>query len=379
MSSQPSTVEVDGYSITSANESADDMLEALKPEKPDSGEARITVREGVAVPIPEPKDKLAEAASELGKKGGKAAAEKRAEEARKAKPAEEEPEQKAKAEPAEEDAEDTDEAADIRKPSVKKRIETLAREKREAEGRAATERQERERLANEVERLRQAREPREQPQERKASERQAPQDDPEPNEDDFAEHAEYVKASARHAARQEFREQQQKVARQTYAHAFAQRVQETLSGYSKRIKAARTADPDFDARISADVDALSPSVYLAAGEPLQAGNVIADYIVHSEQAPALKLYLSENPNDFQRIASLGGPRDVERAMAKLEGRLDAATAGARVETEEVSQAKPPLRPVGGSPHTAADVEPSDDDDFDSWSRKMDAKEKRTKR
>ena len=74
------------------------------------------------------------------------------------------------------------------------------------------------------------------------------------------------------------------------------------------------------------------------------------------------IYLSEHPDQFQRIASLKTPRDVSREMAKIEARLEAATASTS-SRPSVSKAKPPVRLVTGSPATAT-VEPSDESSFD---------------
>lgn len=381
MSSQPSTVEVDGYSITS-HEDPDAMLEALKPEKADAGEARITVREGQAVPIPEPKDKLSEAASALGKKGGEAAAAKRASEAK----------EKPKEEPAdlaaEQKAGEVDEAAEAKRkvdeeiakadPAQKKqvasdRVQEATRAAAEAKRAAAAERRERERLQAEVERLRAVSgtpaeaKPRPQP----------AQADPEPKVEEFEDYGEYVAKRARWEARQEFREQQRNAFLQAKAHAYAENTRTRLTAYQERLRAAREADPTFQSRIHPQVRSLYASVELQPGETLMPGNIIADCIVDSEVAPALLLHLSENPDEFQRLVALPNPPAIIRAMGKLEARLEGATHGTSPPDEEISQAKPPLRPVSGSPHTAADIEPNEDDDYDTYVRKMDAKEKRS--
>ena len=104
-------------------------------------------------------------------------------------------------------------------------------------------------------------------------------------------------------------------------------------------------------------------------------NVMADEIVISEQAPGLLTYLSENPQEIQRIATLRTPREIQREMAKLETRVGAAPAVTSPE-RGVSKANPPVRTVTGSPHGVTDSEPADDEPFESHVRKMNAREKR---
>src|SRR5438128_2255531 len=97
------TVAVGGLEVTSNHESAQDMVASLSPDKAESSQPRVLVDGGKAVPQEssekvDEKANLSRAASELGKKGGAAAAAKRAEEA-KAEPAKTEPEPKEEPEP----------------------------------------------------------------------------------------------------------------------------------------------------------------------------------------------------------------------------------------------------------------------------------------
>jgi len=76
------------------------------------------------------------------------------------------------------------------------------------------------------------------------------------------------------------------------------------------------------------VSELKAEFQLDKGDRPSAENWIANELVFNpESAPALGLYLSEHVEEFQRIASLSTPRDVSRAMAKLEAKLEAATTG----------------------------------------------------
>ena len=62
-------------------------------------------------------------------------------------------------------------------------------------------------------------------------------------------------------------------------------------------------------------------------------------------------YFEEHGDEFQRIAALTNPRAVSREMAKIEARLESATAGDSTKRDEdVSRAAPPVRPVTGKPY-----------------------------
>jgi len=93
-------------------------------------------------------------------------------------------------------------------------------------------------------------------------------------------------------------------------------------------------------------------------EPSSAPNWIANELVFSpEHAPALMLHFTEHPEELQRIAALSTPRAVSREMAKLEARLEAATAGDSARRDDdVSRAAPPVRPVTGKPYVSEATE-----------------------
>jgi hypothetical protein len=110
-----------------------------------------------------------------------------------------------------------------------------------------------------------------------------------------------------------------------------------------------------------------------------ASNWIADELVFSsENAPALMLHLSEHPDELQRIATLSSPRAVTREMAKLAARLEAASAGVSSKPEP-SKAKPPVRPVTGSPHAADPTDVSEEMPFEEHVKRMNARDRSAQR
>ncbi len=364
MSAEPTitTVESNGFTITSnSGGSPEQIAESLKvgQDPPSSGEG-------------EPPD-LSKAASELGKKGGAAAAKARAKadkakepetgEAAEAKASDqdaaEEPEQPAEPEkdakkgnprhdPQARVAQATREAAEARREAAEARREA-------AEARARLERLERDRQARET--------PAAAPQTAQDA-RTAPDADEEPREEDYESYKDFVKATATWQYRQEAREAQ----KQFYAHqaaaAAADKLDKTIGGFKDAVS---KAGPDFAASLSPEVSGLQPSFTLERGERPGPSNWIADeFLSAPERAPALMLYLSEHPQDFQRIAALSSPRAITRELAKLEVGLEAATAGTSAKPES-SKANPPVRPVTGAPSVASGSGgPRPGETFDEW-------------
>ena len=382
MSSPINTVSVDGWDISGTDESASDMLEGLSgPDEAAINAPHIKVDRGQKVEPEEPKEGLSKAASELGKKGGEAAAKaKAAREAKKededgTKPDERRESRSAEAAGDEPEAE-TEAAPDPKKgnprhdPSA--RVAQSRREVKEAEARA--ERAERE--ASEYRyRLEQAERERQKPaQEAKAQ----PAEDAEPQEGDFEQYSDYVKALARHEYGKAAREAQQQYEVHQRAAAHVQRVTQTADSFKAALNKAAEADPEFRERLDPEVMGYGPSFMLEPGQRPGPPNWIADELLSApDRAPSLLLYLSEHPAERQRLVALSSPREVTRELTRISDRLDAANTGPSSE-RRVSKAKPPVTPVTGSPNTA-DEDPSDDDDYDTHVRKMNAKERRGRR
>ncbi|HEX6038909.1 hypothetical protein [Longimicrobium sp.] len=380
-----STVQVDGYDVTSTHETADAMVEALTPEKPEGSGPRVLRDQGKAVPQQDPDEaKVSEAASELGKRGGQAAAEAR-KKAAKAKPAAEPEQPEAEAKPEENEQEAEREQAEPRKGNPRHdptaRVAQATREAAEARREAAELKR---RLAELEARVSRPADPTPaQPAQPQRQAAPAPDEDQEPKEDDFENYADYVKAAGAHAARREFRQLQERQQREARAAEFQASVRGYVTKFSERLAAAGQGETpeerhaEFMSRLSPEVQNLRPSLSLE--HPSMAGplNVLADQIVASEHSAGLLVFLSENPDALQRFATLRSPHDVVREVAKIEYRLEAATAGASAKPA-VSQAKPPFRPVNGTPSTA-DAAPGDDASFDEHVAYHNARERRAKR
>jgi len=152
---------------------------------------------------------------------------------------------------------------------------------------------------------------------------------------------------------------------------------------SERMDKAEAEDPTFNEKVRDLALSLGrPSFHMAPGEKLTQNHVIMDELINSELAPALMLHFVEHPDELQRIRALRSPNDIQFAMARLEGRLEAKRSDAAPQAPALravpSQAKPPLRPVNGSPHTADSV-PGPDAPYEEHKRYWSQRDKASAR
>ena len=355
----------DGFSVESNTEAPDDIKKNFESE-PKDGE-------------PDEADSLSKAASELGKKGGKAAAEKRAERPKlEAKPAEKE------------EADDSDETEEERKASGGKltrhnnataRVQDALSKQKAAEQRA----QQLEARLEALERARQAPPPqpeqRQQPQTRAAND---DEDDPKPKVDDHDSYEEYAEKLARWSFRDEAKKAAQGMQEAQRAHAVIERVAAPLQRTREAIETSLREDPSIKDRVSRDLLAVKPT-YDIDSETGRVGklrgrigpeNDFMHAVLSSENAVGLMLHLSEHtnvPEFLQRIARLPDRESVIREVAKLEARLEAAVTTAP-SAKPVSKAHPPVRPVTGAPSTDVDSD-DEDEDFDAMMRRRTGRER----
>ena len=349
------TVAVGGIEVSSNHESAAEMTEALAPPKDDDGQPRVLVDKGKAVETEPEKEGLSKAAAELGKAGGAAAAKARKESEKSDGAETETPEQKAAAD--EQAAKAKDKKGDPRH-DPQARVAQATREAaeakrtlREADERHASELRE---IRHEIAEMRANRPPAKTRAADERAEAIAASGEvlTKPKAEDFEQYEEYLDARDQYNRQQWTAEttRQQRAHQQASQHYAS--LRSAIDGFTGAVTKAIEADADFRTKVSQDVMGLEPSFALAQGQQPNGSNWIADEFVSSPgSAPALMLHLSEHPEDFQRIAALSSPRAVTRELAKIEAAQGAATAG-NSSGPAVSQAKPPVRPVTGSPHTA---------------------------
>lgn len=127
-------------------------------------------------------------------------------------------------------------------------------------------------------------------------------------------------------------------------HSEQQAAQHTRSAWFTRLNAAKEKDPELMAALKAD----TPST-----------PQMNDFVMHSEIGVDILRHLSDHQDLARRISTLH-PLKVAEEMGKLEGQLQARQAAAErpgpAPAPKISQAKPPIKPVDGSPPVSDDVD-----------------------
>ena len=195
-------------------------------------------------------------------------------------------------------------------------------------------------------------------------------------------------------ARDEWRDTKRETA--TRQQAEAARLEQTFTqratSFSDQFAKAREADPAIESRINRDLLTVRPFSTLTAQDqaairaipnPAERDRVaflcfLADQWIDSDHAVALVEHLSD-PREFQRLATLP-PTQVVRELAKVEARLGAAAPQERgaAPRPTASQARPPITPLGTTPHAAAD-DGSDEEPVEAFIRRENTKDRKAGR
>lgn len=313
----------------------------------------------------DPEKKVKDAASELGKKGA---------EARKA--AAEEAEKQKKKDPRD-------------RSDPNRRINTITREKKEAEERAAKAETEREEARKESAAVK----ARAEAAERRAAEAEARvspavpsqvtprgdgpplpsprgaavvQDEAPPDRQKFPAGPQgddqWLRAYHQDAIEKAEKRVLSKLNTERQGQAYAQGVAATLAPVHAALKKQDEADPEWSKRLHPEVLAVSRAI-TPARDPKEAWpqpkHVIADEIVFAgDKAPQVMLYLSEHPDEFQRIKALPTWQEIQVEMKLIARSLNGAGPTATAPKAQVSKAHPPVRPVTGAP-SATDAVPDE--------------------
>jgi hypothetical protein len=175
-----------------------------------------------------------------------------------------------------------------------------------------------------------------------------------PTVDQFTSYEDYSIAMATFIAdvRYQQRDEEKSAVHEAHRQREAESVQ--MAQWHKKLEDARAADSHFDDDLNLETPMSLPMQHLTMNSP------------HSA---AILKWLSANPQESQRISTLH-PAETYREMGKIEARLEAAPA--RASARVVSNAKPPIRPLGTSPHVADEFAITDDLSFDEHFRRANA-------
>jgi hypothetical protein len=178
-----------------------------------------------------------------------------------------------------------------------------------------------------------------------------------PTVDQFTSYEDYSMAMASFIADTRYQERESERSSVYQAHRRNDAESAQLSRWNDRLTEARSSNPGFDASLNLETPMSLPMQHLAMESP---------------QGIEILQWLSDNPQESQRISTLH-PAETYREMGKIEARLEAAPprASARV----VSNAKPPVRPLGTSPHVADEFAITDDLSFDEHFRRANAEDR----
>jgi hypothetical protein len=180
---------------------------------------------------------------------------------------------------------------------------------------------------------------------------------------------EFLKDHTAHAVSQALKKADSERQAREVRETAVKETREFIGSYEKRMNAYAEKNEGFLEALDSSLTEIPPASVLPPSQR-RPENFIAQEVISSELAPQLWEYFTENPKEFQRLATLK-PLDIVRGIARLEVSLtedsDAATAGnQRPRGSVVSKAPPPLRPVRSTPSTVdAEPDPDTTDNYDA--------------
>ncbi len=354
------TVVHDDFVVSSNTESEKQMRENFESEakSPDGKDEDPKEAE---------KKKRSEAAAELGKAGGEATAKARAEADKDKEPDKAVPKVEAKPKEEKADEPDKDKEGD---PRLSARARVM-----EATRKAADEKRAREKLEARLAKLEAEREP------SKREAKPAPIGDEKPTPDKYETYEEYVEALSDYKVEQRVKKLTAEAEVRQQAETHTQGIVKRVETFNERLTKAEKDDPGLLGKVDPRLLELTPTFLLPPNQGPTAASDIAQAVLESEQSPVLLLHLSEHPDEMQRLLRLPDSYAVARAIGALEARLSdgAPKAEEKKEKEEpVSQARPPVKPVSGSPQVGDD-EPGEDASLDDHIRIYNARDAKARR
>lgn len=186
--------------------------------------------------------------------------------------------------------------------------------------------------------------------------------DPEPKIEQFAEQVDpytaYLRAVTQHDARKEWRKQNHQQ-QQTTERQYAQQVySERDARIRQSFTDAAAKDPNFKLRIDPDI----ATSLTWGGLPEDPGTLLGNLIADETNPVDYLVYFSEHKQDFQRISALH-PLLQGVAFGEIKGRLAAAASPSAPapKPKPASQAKPPVKALGATPHAVVEDERPDEE------------------
>jgi hypothetical protein len=206
-----------------------------------------------------------------------------------------------------------------------------------------------------------------------------------PQLDDFATYDEWVEAVADWKTDERFKARDAQQAQETRVKEYKTSLETVLGKAIAARKAYESVDASWFSKVTPDVQAImnKPSIARDFNERLSPDNDIADEIIRADEkdssggiGPRMALYLSQNPQELQRIRSMDDRADVITEMRMIARQVK--TNGAQPQRTQVSRASAPIRPVTGAPQHVDSAPDPDESSFEEHMRYWDAREKRAR-
>jgi hypothetical protein len=389
----PAEVKHDGFLVSSNTESAKQIKDNLGPEEKDKGGEE---------PAKTPKDRRREAASELGKAGGKAAAKARQEREEPEPEKEPEPKEAAGEEPKETPTTSEKESEGEESPRHSARARVM-----EATRKLAEERQKREAAERRLAELQTAPPSAEKlPVERPASLVQGPpRMEVEKHETYEAGIEDFVNRAVPYQIERRLQELIKKSEIEARIQKEVTEKESIVLAFRDRLMQAAKDDPELFVRgedgkltsnkIHPDLMHAKPTFLLrpdqqlsngeiAPGERAMPVNDLMEAVYTWETGPKLLQYLSSHPDELEDLLQSKTTYRLMAALGRIEDKITSGkhskAEGSEEEEEErpVSQARPPVRPV---PSSAQAGQEEDDEKLSltEYIRKQNAKEERLRK
>ena len=180
--------------------------------------------------------------------------------------------------------------------------------------------------------------------------------DPEPKIEQFANdpsgdpYTAWIRATSRWEGRKEFRVQQHQ-AQQTAQRSQADQIYTTrMTALQEKVGKHEQTDKDWRTKVDPEIASA-----LQWSTPVKEGTPLGELVMDSDDPVAFMKYFSEHKKDFQRLTTLH-PFLQGVAFGEIKERLAVANSRPDSKPQSISQAKPPIKPLGGSPARSDDAE-----------------------